>query len=51
MLTVSGIELLLLFSAIVALAAGRMRFPYTVGLVVAGVVLASVGVLEGVYAY
>jgi len=46
-LSVERVEVLLLISAIVALAARRVRLPYTVGLVVAGVVLASIGVLQG----
>ena len=39
-------ELLLLVAALVALIARRVRLPYTVGLVVAGVVMASVGVMK-----
>lgn len=38
--TVEGIELLLLVAAIVAMAARRLRLPYTVGLVLAGIGLA-----------
>ncbi|CAN5522483.1 cation:proton antiporter [soil metagenome] len=46
-LSVERVEVLLIISAIVALAARRLRMPYTVGLVVAGTALASIGVLQG----
>ncbi len=47
-LTVERIELLLFVAAIVAIMAKRIRLPYTIGLVVAGAILALTGVLEGV---
>ncbi len=40
--------MLLLVAALVALVARRVKLPYTVGLVVAGVALASVGVMKGI---
>jgi len=46
-LSIERIEILLLISAVVSLAARRFRLPYTVGLVIAGIVLASVGILQG----
>lgn len=47
MLSVERVEVLLLVAGLVALVARRVRLPYTVGLVVAGVGLASIGVLQG----
>ena len=47
MLSIERFEILLLIAALVALIARRARMPYTVGLVIAGVGLASVGVLQG----
>ncbi len=47
MLSVERVEVLLLVAALVALVARRAGLPYTVGLVIAGVGLASVGVLQG----
>ncbi len=47
MLSVEKMEVLLLVAALVALVTRRVKLPYTVGLVFAGVGLASVGVLEG----
>ncbi len=41
-LSIEAIELILLIGAVVAIIARRFRFPYTVGLVVAGVILAAV---------
>lgn len=47
-MTVERFELVLLVAAIVALAARRTRVPYTVGLVVTGSLLASIGALPGI---
>jgi CPA1 family monovalent cation:H+ antiporter len=47
MLSVERVEILLLIAAFVALIARRVRLPYTVGLVLAGVVLASFGLMNG----
>ncbi|MBX7135205.1 MAG: sodium:proton antiporter [Fimbriimonadaceae bacterium] len=46
-LSLERVEILLLVAAVVALLARRFRLPYTVGLVVAGAVLALTGVLQG----
>lgn len=47
MLSIERLEVLLIVAALVAIAARRVRLPYTVGLVIAGVALSSIGVLEG----
>jgi len=47
MLSIERIEILLIVAALVAIAARRVRLPYTVGLVFAGVTLSSIGVLSG----
>lgn len=46
-LSFDNVELLLFIAALVALLAKRLRLPYTVGLVFAGSILASMGLLEG----
>lgn len=47
MLSIEKVEILLIISAIVALAARRIRLPYTVGLVIAGAVMSALGLLTG----
>lgn len=47
MLSIERLEVLLIVAALVAIAARRVRLPYTVGLVIAGVALSAVGVLSG----
>jgi CPA1 family monovalent cation:H+ antiporter len=47
MLSIERLELLLLVAAVVALASRRLKLPYTVGLVLAGIALASFGVFQG----
>lgn len=47
MLSIERIEILLIIAALVAIAARRVRLPYTVGLVFAGVALSSAGVISG----
>lgn len=46
-LTIERLEMLLLIAAVVALVAKRWRLPTTVGLVIAGAVLSSFGLLQG----
>lgn len=48
MFTIERVEILLLIAALVAMAAQRLRLPYTVGLVVAGTGLAASGINPGV---
>lgn len=47
MLSIENIEILLIVAAIVALVARRVRLPYTVGLVAAGIGLAGFGASQG----
>ena len=46
-MTIEKLELILLVGAIVAIVAQRLRIPYTVGLVAAGIGAYSMGLFNG----